>query len=84
MGEVEAELHRPGLVEPVFGAQPGDQPGVAAAHLDHQRVDGVARRQPQQQEGQADDDQQHRHRLDQAPDEERFHRAAPGSAGAAA
>ena len=53
--QVAAELHRDAGVQPVLRAQPRRILGAAAAHLRHQRIHRIARRQLQQQE-QADQD----------------------------
>eukprot|EP01022_Parablepharisma_sp_SALTPOND_P021764 TRINITY_DN435_c0_g2_i1.p1 TRINITY_DN435_c0_g2~~TRINITY_DN435_c0_g2_i1.p1 ORF type:complete len:1135 (-),score=399.44 TRINITY_DN435_c0_g2_i1:1781-5185(-) len=64
--QVVAQAHRDRIIEPVILAQAGNHGGVAAAHLRHQRIDGIARSQLQQQEQARQDDQQGRHRRQQA------------------
>ena len=58
--EVAPELHRHGGVEAVEAAQALDHGRVAAAHLPDQRVDGVARRELEQQEQAGEDQEQRR------------------------
>ena len=65
--EIIAELGRDREVEPVEFAQLPRGRGVAAAHLRHHRIDGIARRELQQQEHADQDQNQGRDRGGEPP-----------------
>ena len=66
---VDAELHQHRLVQPVAGAQILDVLGRRAAGLPGQHLGEIAGRELQQEEAQRGDAQDHRHRLEQPPED---------------